>query len=175
MQVQAIHRGEPMALWYDLVRDGARRVETTLPEAVESYLIFVLLRHQRDAALAGRILALERLDAEDRTGQARADALRDIGDRCLLIAGLFPRLAERRRVGPEYYATLGRGAYAGVAAVTRAGYAELFAQLAQAFNAMRRVLLGIGRDAARVVGSGEAPVSDAIFHTLGPATGIRRN
>jgi hypothetical protein len=54
-------------------------------------------------------------------------------------------LAFATRVGPDYYAALGRSAYAGVAAATRAGYAELFAQLALAFNAMRQVLLGVGR------------------------------
>jgi len=145
MQSATLHCGEPLALWYDLVRDGANRAGTQLPESVESYLVFVLQRHQRDVALGGRTLALERLDADDRIGQLRADALRDVGDRCLLIAGLFPRLAERRRVGPDYYAAMGRSAYAGVAAATRAGYAELFAQLAQAFNAMRQVLLGVGR------------------------------
>jgi hypothetical protein len=144
MQSATLSCGEPLALWYDLVRDGASRAGTALPEAVESYLVFVLQRHQRDVALGGRTLALERLDAEDRIGQLRADALRDVGDRCLLIAGLFPRLAERRRVGPDYYAAMGRSAYAGVATATRAGYAELFAQLAQAFNAMRQVLLGVG-------------------------------
>lgn len=145
MQSATLHCGEPLALWYDLVRDGASRTGTRLPESVESYLVFVLQRHQRDVALGGRTLALERLEADDRIGQLRADALRDVGDRCLLIAGLFPRLAERRRVGPDYYAALGRSAYAGVAAATRAAYAELFAQLAQAFNAMRQVLLGVGR------------------------------
>ncbi len=144
MQSATLSCGEPLALWYDLVRDGASRAGTRLPESVESYLVFVLQRHQRDVALGGRTIALERLDANDRIGQLRADALRDVGDRCLLIAGLFPRLAERRRVGPDYYAAMGRSAYAGVAAATRAGYAELFAQLAQAFNAMRQVLLGVG-------------------------------
>ena len=135
--------GEPLAVVRP-VRDGASRAGTRF-ESVESYLVFVLQRHQRDVALGGRTLALERFDADDRIGQLRADALRDVGDRCLLIAGLFPRLAERRRVGPDYYAAMGRSAYAGVAAATRAGYAELFAQLAQAFNAMRQVRLGVGR------------------------------
>ncbi len=166
MPAEVIRRGEPLALWYDLVRDGARRIQITLPEAVESYLVFVLLRHQRDAALGGRILALEKLDAMDRTGPERADALRDVGDRCLLIAGLFPRLAERRRVGPEYYAALGRSAYADVATATRAGYAELFAQLARTFDAMRQVLGGIGREAAQAAASADVRVPAPRVRTI---------
>jgi hypothetical protein len=57
---------------------------------------------------------------------------------------MFPRLALRRRVTPAYYAAIGQAAYAAVADATRAGYAELFAQLARAFEAMRRVLGRVG-------------------------------
>jgi hypothetical protein len=112
-------------------------------------------------------MALERLDADDRISQLRADALRDVGDRCLLIAGLFPRLAERRRVGPDYYAAMGRSAYAGVAAATRAGYAVLFAQLAQAFNGMRQVLLALGRQVGSDIGL------EASFARVEARAGIR--
>ena len=136
--------GPQLLLWQELVRDGEQQAGVELGESVQSYLVFVLMRYLRDGALAAHVLGLEWLAAAEHTGAARADALRDVGDRCLLIAGLFPRVAERRRVGPDYYAALGRSAYAGVASATRAGYGELFAQLAQAFNAMRQVLLGVG-------------------------------
>ncbi len=167
MQDAKFRCDDPLALWYDLVRDGASCAGTRLPETVESYLVFVLQRHQRDVALGGRTMALERLDADDRISQLRADALRDVGDRCLLIAGLFPRLAERRRVGPDYYAAMGRSAYAGVAAATRAGYAELFAQLAQAFNGMRQVLLALGRQVGSDIGL------EASFARVEARAGIR--
>ena len=42
MQSATLSCGEPLALWYDLVRDGASRAGTRLPESVESYLVFVL-------------------------------------------------------------------------------------------------------------------------------------
>lgn len=143
MHDDTLRFGSATELWYELVRDGEQRMHTPLPESIESYLVFVLLRHQRDAAMGGRIMALEWLDSVERVGSERADSLRDVGDRCLLIAGMFPRLAERRQVRPSYYAALGRGAYEAVAASSRAGYAELFEQLARAFDAMLRVLAGL--------------------------------
>lgn len=143
MSDQSMRLGAPLQLWYDLVREGEERVRTPLPEIIESYLVFMLQRHQNDAVLGGRTLALDWLGGLERVGRERADAMRDVGDRCLLIAGLFPRLAERRNVQPHYYAALGQAAYGEVAVATRTGYAELFAQLARAFDAMLRVLRGL--------------------------------
>lgn len=133
-------QGDSTALWHALVRDGEQRAGTLLDEDVESYLVFALMRHLRDAPLLQRTMALELLAAAESSGRARVDELRDVGDRCLLIAGLFPRLAERRRVDPAYFAALGRGAYGNVADAARQAYAELFARLAAAFDAMVTVL-----------------------------------
>lgn len=132
--------GSQLQLWQELVLEGEDRAQMRLSEPVESYLVFVLMRHLRDGALAGRTLALEWFQAMEQAGQPRADALRDVGDRCLLIAGMYPGLAERRRVTPGYYADLGRGAYQGVAEIARNGYAALFAELARAYQAMVQVL-----------------------------------
>jgi hypothetical protein len=144
MDDRSVRLGTPLELWVELVREAEQRARTPLDEPVESYLVFLLQRHQADHVLGGRILALEWLDGLERVGGERADALRDVGDRCLLVAGMFPRLALRRRVTPAYYAAIGQAAYAAVAEATRAGYAELFHQLARAFEAMRRVLGRVG-------------------------------
>jgi hypothetical protein len=140
--------GPQLELWQGLVLEGEQRTGIELGESVQSYLVFVLMRYLRDGALAAHVMALDWLEAAERTGQARADALRDVGDRCLLIAGRFPRLAERRHVGPDYFRQLGSGAYRGVAEAARAGYAALFAELARAFDAMVRVLDALPRRGA---------------------------
>jgi hypothetical protein len=132
--------GPQLALWQDLVRDGEQHAGVDLGESVQSYLVFVLMRYLRDQALAAHVLALDWLAAAEHTGRARADALRDVGDRCLLIAGRFPDLAQRRRVSADYFAHLGCGAYHGVAETARDGHAALFAELAAAFGTMVRVL-----------------------------------
>ena len=132
--------GPQLSLWHDLVRDGEQHAGVALGESVQSYVVFVLMRYLRDSALAAHVLALDWLAAAEHTGRARADALRDVGDRCLLIAGRYPDLATRRRVSADYFATLGCGAYKGVAETARDGHAALYAELARAFGAMVRVL-----------------------------------
>lgn len=148
MRDDSLHSGTTTQLWYELVRDGEARTQLHLPDTVESYLVFVLQRHQGDVLLGGRTMALECLNGMQRSGRDRADALRDVGDRCLLIAGLYPKLARRRNVQPHYYVALGQAAYGEVAAVARAGHATLFEQLARRFDVMRRVLAGIVTPAA---------------------------
>ena len=123
--MDTIRQGAAAELWQSLVREACTRCGQALDEAQESYLVFVLLRHQRDGHLLARTQALEWLEAQLRVGSARSDALRDVGDRCLLIAGLFPALAQRRRVSVEYFIDLGRGAYQGVADAWSLGITSL--------------------------------------------------
>jgi Xaa-Pro aminopeptidase len=144
MDERSLRVGSPLELWVELIREGEERARMQLDEQVESYLVFLLQRHQCDALLAGRSFALEWLDGMERVGSERAEVLRDVGDRCLIVAGLYPRLAHLRRVTPAYYASIGQAAYAGVADATRAAYAELFRQLARAFEAMQQVLRRVG-------------------------------
>lgn len=132
--------GAPAELWQALVHEAGQRTHTVLDDTRESYLVFVLLRYQGDATLLARAQALEWLQAQDQVGSVRADALRDVGDRCLLIAGLYPGLAARRRVGADYFIDLGRGAYAEVAVASRHSYAALFEQLARSYRDLVRTL-----------------------------------
>ena len=141
--MDAIRQGAAAELWQSLVREACARGGQTLDEAQESYLVFVLLRHQRDDQLLARTQALEWLEAQLRVGTARTDALRDVGDRCLLIAGLFPALAQRRRVSVDYFIDLGRGAYQGVAESGRSAYTDLFAQLASTYHQLVQTLQAI--------------------------------
>lgn len=138
-----IRQGAAAALWQDALREAETRSATPLDETQESYLVFVLLRHQNDPELLARVQALDWLHAQECAGRTRADALRDVGDRCLLIAGLYPALAQRRRVSVDYFTTLGRGAYRDVAEACRNAYADLFAQLAARYDALVQVLRGL--------------------------------
>jgi len=138
--LENFRQGAPAELWQALVRDAAGRAGHALDESREAYLVFVLLRYQRDARLLAHTQALDWLQAHEQVGQLRADALRDVGDRCLLVAGLFPGLARRRRVSVDYFVDLGRGAYLGVAEASRAAYAALYGQLAAGYHELVEVL-----------------------------------
>lgn len=142
--MEALRQGTAAALWHDLVREGEQRRHLALGETLQSYLVFALMRHLGDAALTRRTMALDWMQAHQRP--VTPDRLRDVGDRCLLIAGLFPRLASRRRVTTDYYIDLGRGAYSTASERAPRCERELFADLAQAFCSLVEVLDAVRAD-----------------------------
>ena len=137
---EALRNGTPVELWQTLVQEACERTGRRLDESSESYLVFVLLRCQADHLLLSHAQGMDWLQALELAGRARADALRDVGDRCLLVAGLFPGLAERRQVSVDYFISIGRSAYQGVADATRQAYAELYEQLARGYRELVRTL-----------------------------------
>lgn len=137
--------GTVTELWQGVLVQAQARTHTRLGEGLESYLVFALVRHSRDAVLTGRIVALEYFDGLEEVGGVRDDRLRDVGDRCLLIAGLFPGLPRRRQVTRDYYQDLGRAAYWELAGSGRSCLAPLYADLAAAFLSLVRVLQGVRR------------------------------
>lgn len=141
-----LQHGTPAELWRTLVREAEGRTGCALDEERESYLVFVLLRHQRDGQLLARTQALEWLHAEAQAGALREEMLRDVGDHCLLIAGLFPALAERRRVTVDYFVELGRSAYLSIAEAGRSAYAALFGQMASSYVELVRTLRAVRAD-----------------------------
>ena len=142
---EILTRESATALWHELIREAEARTGKPLPEELESYLVFTLMRHAGDAPLAHRIMALELLDALQTAGKQRETELRDVGDRCLLIAGLYPELAKRRSVPLTYFVDLGQGAYDQLATELRAALATLYAQLARAFARLVQVLFEVRR------------------------------
>jgi hypothetical protein len=134
-----------MALWTDLVREAEAGASTRLDEALESYLVFLLIAHTRDVGLHARAVAIDYLLARARSRALRRQDLRDVGDRCLLLAGLYPEQAEQRLVGIGYFLDLGSRAYRELAATLGAGFADLYCYLAEAFARLARVLMELRR------------------------------
>jgi hypothetical protein len=143
--VQMRH-GAPAGLWQALVHEAGERAGFALDESRESYLVFVLLRHQGDGQLLVRMQGLDWLHAQAQSGATREESLREVGDRCLLIAGLFPALAERRRVNVRYYMDIGRSAYLDIADSGRSAYAAMFRQLATGYEELVRTLRAVRPD-----------------------------
>jgi len=135
----------PLALWTDLVREAERASGARLDEELESYLVFLLIAHTRDVNLHGNAVALDYLLARARSGVRHREDLRLVGDRCLLLAGLYPEQAERRMVTIGYFVALGSHAYDELSTALRAGLAELYHRLARAFARLARVTLEVRR------------------------------
>lgn len=154
--------------WQALVAEAEALSGVQLDEELESYLVFTLMRYLRRPEMTQRILALDFLEAFQRTHPQRSEALRDVGDQCLLYSGLFPRRAERRRVRVSYYVSLGRSAYQHLAD-SLSKTADLFAHLAAEFVAAMDTLQAI-----RVMGQQTTGLLPAQAYELWQETASRQ-
>lgn len=133
---------EPTATaeWQTLVQAAGEACGTRLDEPVEAYLVFMLMRFSDRTEIGRRALALEFLAGLGDPEGPHTDRLRDTGDECLLVCGLFPQRVRRRRVPFRYYVDLGRGAYDTLARAGAASDAEPFDALAEEFVRLMEVL-----------------------------------
>jgi len=133
---------EPTATtqWQSLVSEAEANANLQLDETLESYLVFTLMRFCQRPELTSSIIALEFLDGIQSQGRQQHDQLRDVGDKCLLLSGLFPLTAKRRLVSLSYFVNMGRSAYQQLHDKIHGFYG----QLATDFVPMMDVLHAIG-------------------------------
>jgi hypothetical protein len=122
-----------LSQWHTLVQEAEQDYGCYLDETMQSYLVFTLMRFSRNQQLNAQALAIDYLSSHHLPSRLRSEQLRDIGDQCLLVSGLYPQSAEKRQVGVSYYVDLGQSAYHHISTVTQQGIAELYQQLSESF------------------------------------------
>ncbi|MBL4711474.1 MAG: hypothetical protein JKX75_03060 [Gammaproteobacteria bacterium] len=133
MSKQFILDSSELSQWHTLVLEAEQDYGVHLDEAMQSYLVFTLMRFAKNNQLNTQALALDYLTAHQLPSSLRSEQLRDIGDQCLLVSGLFPQTVVKRQVSVSYYVDLGRAAYQHIGDVTQQGIATLYQQLAESF------------------------------------------
>ncbi len=128
------------AQWHKLVHEAEASSETALNEEMESYLVFLLMRHTEKTNITSHIMAMEYLDSLSANGQLQQDKLRDVGDQCLIFSGLFPKIAEIRTVKVSYYVGIGVSAYHHLADTCKVQLCDFYHQLAEEFVHLMDVL-----------------------------------
>jgi hypothetical protein len=129
-----------VAQWQVLVQEAQQACELSIDEALESYLVFLLMRFATQPHCTARIMATDFLGTQSMRGAGRIDGLREVGDHCLLFSGLFPHLAERRLVRVGYFVQIGRSSYRQLADVMDRGWARVYGNLSDAFVLLVDVL-----------------------------------
>lgn len=137
---QIITAPTEIALWQELVHEAEQVNHTMLTEELESYLVFMLMRFMENPQLAASILAEEFLYSQQTIGEQQRSLLRDVGDKCLLYAGLYPKRAHNKRVEISYFVNLGRSAYANLAELQLNSLKDLFNKLKEQFIKLMEVL-----------------------------------
>ena len=148
MSEQLILQPSAASHWQQVLQDAEQQCHCQLDEDLESYLVFTLMRFTQNQQLASAALAADFLQSLQLDGHARQQQLRDLGDQCLLLTGLFPQRAERRLVRVSYYVDLGRSAYDHLSQMLRQAFGQLYRQLAQHFVQLMDVLQNIRTEPA---------------------------
>ena len=100
----------PIAQWQTLLYEAQKKSSIHLKEDLEAYLVFLLMRFMQDPSVATSVLGLEFLNSYHHLNEQQHQ-LKEVGDKCLLFAGLFPGRAVKRRVKLSYFVKLGQMAY----------------------------------------------------------------
>ncbi len=162
-----VTHGTSTSQWQTLVIEASQACAISLSEEIQSYLVFLLMRFSEQPELAKDIMALEFLESlQQSAGKVRSERLQTLGDKCLLLAGLFPGRAERRRVHVSYFVELGQRAYALAANVNGKNTAALLHLLCQKFVALMDILLATRALSGK--GIGLTPLeAEALWHDTG--------
>ncbi len=99
------------AIWYHVVKDAHRESGYQYNEDVENYLVITLEKFLTENEFASETVALRLLDNINLENITQGERLREVGDECLLLSGLFPERALKRNVSLNYYIGAGRQAY----------------------------------------------------------------
>lgn len=130
-----------LAQWHALINEATVDAHIRLTEDLESYLVFLLMRFSTEPEIAHSVLAIDFLSAFSGNAPDRSGQLQQVGDKCLLLAGLFPGRAERKHVRISYFIHLGQSAYSSLSSVSTPSWAQLFNALSTAFVSLTDVLL----------------------------------
>ncbi|MCC6302850.1 MAG: hypothetical protein IT489_08640 [Gammaproteobacteria bacterium] len=97
--------------WHTLVNQAQHLTGSTITDQAENYLVGLLAQFSAKPLMMARVLAFDYLNDPLLQAKSRSERLKDIGDHCLLFAGLFPQHAERRQVRLGHMVELGQNAY----------------------------------------------------------------
>lgn len=125
-----------LMLWQDTIKQAVGRCDIELQRDLEAYLIQLLIRYTNQPDIAKQVFAVRFLEGRQ---LFQSHNMRAIGDQCLLLTGLFPRLAEKRLVKVSYFVHIGQEAYISLSGTTN----DLFDLLAHQFVILMDVLQSI--------------------------------
>jgi len=128
-----------LASWYRIIAEAEEKIDMQLDEELESYTVFMLIRFTEKTEIGKSIIAIDFLNALSMHGTQHQQELQSIGDKCLLLSGLFPGIATKRRVDVSYFMGMGQNAYQQLNALTEHDE-TLYANLTENFGEITKVL-----------------------------------
>lgn len=134
-----LYNSSSLALWHDIVLEAEKVCDIALEEELESYLVFLMIRYTGAPEVAKKIIATDFLEGVQLQNNMRALALQNVGDKCLIVSGLFPRVAVKRLVKISYFVHLGQSSYATISK----NHDDIYSLLSKQFVTLMDILQSI--------------------------------
>lgn len=128
--------------WHALINEAQVKNNIILEVDTESYLVFLLMRYTSQADLEQSSLALDFLESKKSSGSKQIELLRSVGDKSLIISGLFPGLIKRKPINITYYIDMGQSSYMTLSESHDVD-SKLYYQLSQQFVKLQTILSSI--------------------------------
>lgn len=129
----------PFTIWQEAIQYAENQCAIALNQELETYLVTMLIRYSHKPEMVKQFFARSFLEALQANAHHRKTQLQAVGDQCLIFAGLFPAVAEKKLVKISYFVNIGQSAYAAMSNTTN----DLFGSLAFEFVALMDVLQSI--------------------------------
>ena len=129
----------PIALWHEIIHEAQAMCDIRLIEELEAYLVFLMVRYTNKPEVVKQIIAYEFLQGINKSSAKQQDALQAVGDQCLIFAGLFPHMANKRLVRISYFVDLGQSAYANISRTN----SDIYGLLSRQFVPLMDILQSI--------------------------------
>lgn len=132
--------------WYALVKETQCQLGVYFDDHVDNYIILTLDEFMSKGDLMATPLAVDFLKSLTRANSDSNQKLRNVGDRCLILSGLFPEHAEKINVSISYFNDIGQQAYLTLADRSNIKLdPSLFFRLGSKFIDIRDVLYAMRR------------------------------
>ena len=125
-------------IWQEAIKNAENKCDVVLKNELEDYLISMLIRYTHKPEIVKQLFGKAFLEALQVESYSRRSHLQEVGDQCLIFAGLFPKAAEKKLVKISYFVNLGQSAYSSISEVN-----AIFGSLAYEFVVIMDVLQSI--------------------------------
>jgi len=105
------HQPNALAEWYNIIQFAQQQSGYDLEESLEHYLILTLDSFTTRTDLGSNIIAVDFLQYCDAQCSFDINCLRNTGDQCLILSGLFPERMQTKNIPGEYLINIGTSAY----------------------------------------------------------------
>jgi hypothetical protein len=99
------------AQWTQLINKAINYCDYKINHHLAHYLVITLQHYSSQLSLPHTIIGKEYLQALELSGIQKGSALRQIGDECLILTGLFPGKIQQKKISLAYTVNIGKMSY----------------------------------------------------------------